>query len=139
MEDWSTEFWKAWEAIATDAEQRVLEISQELADKTDAFFTGVEEFAEQVQHQLFPDLDQQLDDFFETIADALTLFEHSVEETAQPFAQTVEPILNEHAACAGCCNYHGHSYNGVAFVCAMHPYGAEEEKCPDWESAWGGE
>jgi len=37
------------------------------------------------------------------------------------------------AACSGCKNYHGHSYNGVPFVCGIHPYGCELEKCPDWE------
>jgi hypothetical protein len=37
-------------------------------------------------------------------------------------------------ACNGCKNYHGAVYNGVPFVCAMHPYGVEDEVCADFES-----
>lgn len=37
------------------------------------------------------------------------------------------------ATCRGCCHYHGHTYGGHLLVCAMHPYGVEEEHCPDWQ------
>ncbi|MUG93338.1 hypothetical protein F7734_13230 [Scytonema sp. UIC 10036] len=36
-------------------------------------------------------------------------------------------------ACEGCKHYHGIIYNGVPFFCAMHPYGYENNECPDWE------
>jgi hypothetical protein len=35
--------------------------------------------------------------------------------------------------CTSCRHYHGHTYNGTIFVCAMHPYGPESEGCPDTE------
>lgn len=37
------------------------------------------------------------------------------------------------AACRGCCHYHGQTYGGTRLVCGMHPYGVEEETCPDWQ------
>lgn len=36
-------------------------------------------------------------------------------------------------ACKGCCHYHGQKYGGNLLVCGMHPYGVEEEHCPDWQ------
>jgi hypothetical protein len=36
-------------------------------------------------------------------------------------------------ACQGCKHYHGATYNGVRFVCAMHPYGADGDECGDRE------
>ena len=36
-------------------------------------------------------------------------------------------------ACQGCCHYHGQTYGGKLFVCAMHPYGVEDTSCPDWQ------
>jgi hypothetical protein len=38
------------------------------------------------------------------------------------------------AACQGCCHYHGQVYGGNLLVCAMHPYGVEEEVCSDWQA-----
>ncbi|MUG94276.1 hypothetical protein F7734_18565 [Scytonema sp. UIC 10036] len=36
-------------------------------------------------------------------------------------------------ACEGCKQYHGILYNNVPFVCAMYPYGHQDNECPDWE------
>lgn len=33
--------------------------------------------------------------------------------------------------CRGCCHYHGHSYGGERLICAMHPYGVDQEECGD--------
>jgi len=35
-------------------------------------------------------------------------------------------------ACQGCKNYHGEVYGEILLVCAMHPYGWENEACPDY-------
>jgi hypothetical protein len=37
--------------------------------------------------------------------------------------------------CDGCCNYDGEYYGGTQFVCAMHPYGWDGDKCPDYSFA----
>ena len=47
---------------------------------------------------------------------------------------TIKPNPEKHPACVGCSNYHGYSYGGHLLVCAMHPYGWENENCPDWQS-----
>jgi hypothetical protein len=36
--------------------------------------------------------------------------------------------------CEGCCYYHGQTYGGNHLVCAMHPYGVENDTCPDWQA-----
>jgi hypothetical protein len=45
----------------------------------------------------------------------------------------LQPDPVENPACVGCSNYHGHVYSGNKLICAMHPYGWENDHCPDWE------
>lgn len=33
--------------------------------------------------------------------------------------------------CRGCCHYHGRTYGGERLVCAMHPYGVDQDECGD--------
>jgi hypothetical protein len=42
-------------------------------------------------------------------------------------------LLEDHTpkVCRGCCHYHGHSYGGERLICAMHPYGVDQEECGD--------
>ena len=35
--------------------------------------------------------------------------------------------------CKGCLNYHGQRYGENRLICAIHPYGAEESNCPDFD------
>lgn len=37
------------------------------------------------------------------------------------------------SACRGCRHYHGQTYGGTLLVCGMHPFGVEEDACPDWQ------
>jgi hypothetical protein len=41
------------------------------------------------------------------------------------------------AACLGCCHYHGQTYGGTRLICAMHPYGTDDEHCVDWQESEG--
>lgn len=41
--------------------------------------------------------------------------------------------LSKANPCSGCKHHHGSTYNGVPFVCAMHPFGPDGEGCPDFE------
>lgn len=51
-----------------------------------------------------------------------------------------ETATSRPAACVGCANYHGHAYGTqkdqrTPLICAMHPYGWQEEStCPDWQA-----
>lgn len=44
----------------------------------------------------------------------------------------IEPSDRFHPACIGCQNYHGHLYGRNLLVCGMHPYGWDDEHCPDF-------
>jgi hypothetical protein len=140
MEGWQQDWVKMLEAVATEVERFFDGVAKEMNEVADAFVELSEEIAEQVEQAIAPTIDQlddHLDDWLEPILLALTSLEGVMEEAAAPVTHTVEPILNQHPACVGCRHYHGQSYNGTVLVCGMHPYGWEEEKCPDWESSWG--
>lgn len=136
MNSWADEFLVMIQAIVDGIEQFVEDRAKELEDTVDTLLEASEELAEQIEAAIAPELEQRMNEFFDPILEAYLGFEVLVEEAAQPMVNTVEPIINEHPACVGCRHYHGQSYNGVMLVCGMHPYGCEEEKCPDWESFW---
>ncbi|MGY6530995.1 MAG: hypothetical protein ACXITR_13810 [Cyanobacterium sp.] len=47
--------------------------------------------------------------------------------------EKITPDEHFHPACVGCANYHGRRYNGNLLVCGIHPYGWNDEHCPDWK------
>jgi len=47
--------------------------------------------------------------------------------------EKITPDAQFHTACIGCKNYHGRRYNGNFLVCGIHPYGWNDENCPDWQ------
>ena len=136
MESWSNGFLDMMQAIVDEVEQFATEVSKDVEAMLDGLIEASEEFADQMEQAIAPDLEQRLNEFFDPILEAYLGFQIFVEESAQPMMHTVEPMLNEHPACVGCRNYHGQSYNGVMLVCGMHPSGWEDEKCPDWQSVW---
>ncbi len=40
----------------------------------------------------------------------------------------------QRAGCESCKNYHGHKYNSIILVCAIHPYGVNTDNCLDYIS-----
>ena len=144
MNDWPPDWKKIVESFDLerfnkDAEQFWDEVSQTVNNTVDTLTEATEVFLEQVEEAIAPplnELDRELEGWLEPLWDLLGTLETSVMETTAPVSQTVEPMLNEHPMCVGCRHYHGQAYNGVMFVCGMHPYGWEGEKCPDWESTW---
>lgn len=136
MDSWAREFWVMMETIVDSIEQFVTEVAKDVEEVVDAVVGASEEFVEQLEAAISPDLEQRFNELIDPILEAYLGFEVRMEETVQPVVNTVEPIMNDHPACVGCRHYHGQSYNGVMLVCGMHPFGWEEEKCPDWESFW---
>lgn len=136
MESWAREFWDMIDTIVDSIEQVALEVAKEVEAAIELVIDASEDLVEQLETAIPPDLEQRLNDFFDPILEAYLGLELQMEETVQPVVNTVEPLLNDHPACVGCRHYHGQSYNGTMLVCAMHPFGWEEEKCPDWESFW---
>lgn len=124
------------QTLVEGVEQLVTDVTQQMDKAIDSFLDTSEEIAEQLHNTFEIEIEPHINDFFEPLLEAYLGFEIAVEETTQPFARTVEPMLNDHAVCVGCRNYHGQAYNGVMLVCGMHPSGWEDEKCPDWQSTW---
>jgi len=45
----------------------------------------------------------------------------------------IEEKTDQYPACVRCKHFHGEEYGGNFLVCGMHPYGWDDENCPDWE------
>jgi hypothetical protein len=139
MEDWL----KAFETISNGVEQFFQDLGQDMGEAMDAFLELTDEFAEEFDRTVSPGLnefDQQMSQWIEPVLLAITGLEATIDQAVEPVTHTVEPLLNQHPVCVGCRHYHGRVYNGVMFVCAMHPYGMVDlidssETCPDKEPA----
>lgn len=137
MEEWQKEWNNAIKTIAADAEQ----FWHEMATEVDQFITEVAEsletLAQEVQTVFSSDFDdavQELQELFQVefwLEGGSTIEEDSL---FSYFVETVEPDQERHPACIGCQHYHGQVYNGNLLVCGMHPYGWDDEQCPDWEA-----
>lgn len=136
MEDWSLDFEKMLEVMAKDVERFFTDLSRDVDRMVDDFVEASEAIAEQMQTTFSTEIEPRLTEFIDPILEAYLGFEVVVEETAQPIIHTVDPVMNNHPACIGCRHYHGQMYGSNMLVCGMHPYGWEEEKCPDWQSVW---
>ena len=65
----------------------------------------------------------------ESAEEQRTRFLSLLDSLHNPYSPLVEPPF----LCSGCLHYHGMSYNGTPFICAMHPYGPEKSGCMDKE------
>jgi len=150
------------EQMSHDTEQWFNDLTEQLGEASDAFLHATDQWADQVQDALAPEIDRivdeinrsveplvdpvdrQLDDMVDQLDQAIgpvltTSMAGLVqwfEEVSSPINSTVEPILQNYPACVGCRNFYGQTYGGNTLVCAMHPFGPDDEQCPDWESVW---
>jgi hypothetical protein len=129
MEKWQKDFFEILETVADEVEHFFLGVTEIV----DSFFEITEEITEQVQNTIVTEFDQYLNELAEPIFEVYWELEEVMGEVDQPFPYTVEPTQQEHPACIGCSQYHGQVYGGNLLVCGMHPYGWEDENCPDWE------
>jgi hypothetical protein len=129
MEKWQKDFFEILETVADEVEHFFLGVTEVV----DSFFEITEEITEQVQNTIVIEFDQYLNELAEPIFEVYWELEEVMGEVDQPFPYTVEPTRQEHPACIGCSQYHGQVYGGNLLVCGMHPYGWEDENCPDWE------
>ncbi|MBR8837947.1 MAG: hypothetical protein DSM106950_29085 [Stigonema ocellatum SAG 48.90 = DSM 106950] len=130
MEKWQKEFWDMIQTVADEVERFFLGMTE----MVDTFIDLSEEITEQVQNTIATEFDQYLQDLAEPILEVYWELEEVVgEDIDLTFPYSVDPTQEENSACIGCRHYHGQVYNGNLLVCGMHPYGWEDEKCPDWE------
>ncbi|PSB12600.1 hypothetical protein C7B76_22035 [filamentous cyanobacterium CCP2] len=139
MDDWQDEWMKTLETVANDIGQFFQDVGKGMEETVDALIELTDEMAEEVERAVSPglnQLDRQIDEWIDPILFALSGLGSSIDQAVEPMAHTVEPMLNQHPVCVGCRHYHGQSYNGVMFVCAMHPYGMmdDADTCPDKEA-----
>lgn len=138
MEDWT----EALETIANNIEQFLDDLGKGMGEAVNGWVEFADDMAEELERAITPGLDQfdqQMTGWIEPVLLALTGLEASIDRAVEPVSHTVEPLLNQHPICVGCRHYHGHAYNGVMLVCAMHPYGIVDgsDSCPDKEaSTW---
>jgi len=155
FEDWTRELGEFFENTARMTEawaeqtlNSAVEVADNFADEIEKQLRPtLERLADEMSQSLEP-LETVLDDEVDRFADEFSEFvtpivvpltdalERWVEVMAAPITSHVEPMVNDHTTCIGCKHYFGQAYGGHMLVCAMYPYGPEEENCPDWESVW---
>ncbi|MGD1904507.1 MAG: hypothetical protein ACFB0C_00775 [Leptolyngbyaceae cyanobacterium] len=137
-----TESWLTYtaESALTVADAVTEELAEQVTPALDTFADTVEETLKPLEATLGAEADRLADAVAEQLTPVVTPWVDELERwvgaIAEPVNRTVEPWLNDHPACVGCRHYHGQTYGGNLLICAMHPYGAEEPQCPDWESTW---
>jgi hypothetical protein len=118
-----------------DADENWRSIVNWTVEFAEQFNQGCLELVEEVEYCL-----TEAESAFEAVLDPIWQWldglDRTVEETSRPMLQTLAPAIQNCATCIGCRHYCGETYGGNTLVCAMHPYGAEGETCPDWESTW---
>ncbi|WP_008319352.1 hypothetical protein [Leptolyngbya sp. PCC 6406] len=124
---------KAADAIADEIEQRVGPTLEDWA-------TDLHKAIEPLETQLDAEAERMAAEITEVMTPIVTPLVASLEvwfeALSTPINNTVDPWVNEHPACIGCRHYYGQAHGGHLLICAMHPYGPEDEKCSDWESVW---
>lgn len=133
MENWTKDFLEFCDLMNKEMET----FWSEVEHFTEEFPNSLEELVEEVEESV----NQEIEIFLQDCEELLILLvsdldeENEIRENQdQDFAITswVNPDENNQPACRGCRHYHGYVYGGNLFVCGMHPYGWEDENCPDY-------
>jgi ABC-type transporter Mla subunit MlaD len=148
--------------LTQETERWLDDLTEQLAAASDNLLRTTDQWAEQVQDAINPEIDhlmsdlnraiepfeaslnsqvdevvEQLDQVLGPLVAGLSGLDQWFEEVSAPFNSTVEPILQNYPACVGCRNFYGQAHGGNTLVCAMHPFGPDDERhCPDWESVY---
>lgn len=137
MDDWQQEWWKQIEKTATEMEEFFLSVEKVAESFVDQVSETADFFAQQFQGELAEEVDSFVQEFIDLITAAsdeveASLWEDFVDDDFMGVGSQ-KPTSAIHPACINCANYHGRIYNGNLLVCGMHPYGWDDENCPDWE------
>lgn len=138
MDDWNKQLWQGLTSVGEEIEQFWQQTGEWIEDFAEEIIEVVEVISEPLQeihNSVITDLIQQLEILWDESGfdDELWIEENFfLDEDDYLYPHKQNPSLT-HPACVGCRHYHGRVYNGNLFVCAMHPYGWEDQNCPDWE------
>jgi hypothetical protein len=130
MEKWQKDFFEMLETVADEVDR----FFQGVSEVVDSVFEISEEITEQVHNTFTIEIDQYLNDLADPLLEVYWELEEFVGEAEHSFPYEIEPSPEQNPACIGCHHYHGQVYNANLLVCAMHPYGWDDNNCPDWES-----
>jgi len=116
--------------------------TSQLEENLNNFATEIENVFTEELSQFVIEFDTLIEDFFRIIIDENFINQDDENGNNSSYGdfivwfeeQKIQPNSNTHPACIGCANYHGRVYNGNLLVCGMHPYGWDDENCPDWEA-----
>jgi len=128
MDNWTKEFLAFCDSVNQEIE---------------SFFAEMEELPQLINEaivEMEETLTEELELFSQDCEELFTFLVTEIDETVEEESDSefvvtskVYPNQNTHPACQGCRHYHGYVYGGNLFVCGMHPYGWDDENCPDWE------
>jgi hypothetical protein len=146
MNDWDNDWFKWLDQVAEQAEAWCLDMTRDAVQTVTHLVEWSDEMLEKVEEAIAPNvetwdhqldqLDEQLQSWVQPFDAFIANLEQQIVEASEPVNQTLDPILQEQTACVGCRHYHGQRYGDTMLICAMHPYGWDDDKCPDWESTW---
>lgn len=140
MDEWLKQLQTTLDQAAQDSSEWLVGVSQKADQAIEEWVDSSLEAAQEIDQVIAPTLARLGEQMDSALDSGLVFFDEQVapwvEETTAPLTQTVTPWLQNHPTCVGCRNYHGGEYGEEMLVCGMHPYGPEDETCPDWESVW---
>ncbi|GAB4542719.1 MAG: hypothetical protein Tsb0014_35750 [Pleurocapsa sp.] len=145
MDDWQQEWLKKLEKTGFEIERFFLDLGQAAESFTEEMGETIEVFVEQVQEVIVTEVDGFVRDFIDPLIEASNEFEEILWEDLEEYADYPDefnftgvgyqkPSAENNPACINCTHYHGHIYHGNLLVCGMHPYGWDDDDCPDWEN-----
>jgi hypothetical protein len=132
IDNWTKEFLAFCDAVNQEMENFFVEVEQFTADLPQSLDTVVAEVEATVTEEL-EEFWQDWEALWNELELEVDWSEEFDNDSEFIITSKVTPDQNTHPACQGCHHYHGYIYGGQLFVCAMHPYGWDDENCPDWE------
>lgn len=141
MDDWQKEWWKQLEKTTADMEEFLVDVGEATDSFVDEVSESLSSFFEQFQSEIVEEVDSFIQDFVDVVIITSDEIDAAFGGEWEDFVDDDFTNVSSHApsvknnpACINCANYHGQSYNGNLLVCAMHPYGWDDDDCPDWET-----
>lgn len=139
MNDWHDQWWKQLEKTAADVENFFTEVGEATEVAVDEASENISSLLEQFQSDVFGEVDSFVQNLVDVIITTSEELDAAIFDEWEYFGDEdftnisyEQPSTESHPACINCANYHGQVYNGNLLVCAMHPYGSNEDNCPDW-------
>ena len=141
MEDLPKNLFEVLEAAVSEVEKFFVEASEEFAEMLD----DVGKLSYEITEELAVGIIAEIEECFSDLVDPpLVEIHYEIQDLDLErdrmdsfIGGYVEPTAEKHPACRGCRHYHGEVHGGNLLVCGMHPYGVEDETCPDWEDYSG--